>query len=174
MQHSSTRSLVLGILIPPLRILRFLFQKIYPFTLGHLDRSAARGNHARLKQDVSDSFSYLSIAGHCFAPPDLKRAADLGFDFAQVDVLLPMFRLTIRRCRGEVGVFLAPTWLSAEGDDLCDLLELCDSAEKPVRTPFVDLWQASARLQENLECIVELLSVENYPATRSALGHSPK
>ncbi len=158
-------------MILPLKMLRFLLKQVYPLTLKLLDRRLARRNNNRLKQDVMDSFIYLSIQDRNIERPDLEKAIGLGYGFAQVDVLLPAFRLTVRRYRGEDVVLLSPAWQSAEGDDLADLLSLCDSPNDLARAPFADLWQASARLQEKLERVVELLSVENYPSTRRALGH---
>jgi hypothetical protein len=163
-------SLKTWLLIFPLQMLRFLLKQVYPFTLKPIDRKLAKRNYTRLKQDVLDSFLFLSIQDWNIERPDLERAIGLGYGFAQVDVLMPAFRLTIRRYRGEDELLISPAWVSAEGDDLADLLSLCDSPNEAVRAPFADLRQASARLEEKLERVVELLSVENYPSTRRSLG----
>jgi hypothetical protein len=150
------------IIAGPLNSGRALVRHLYSFTLMHIDRRMAKAYHLHLKQEVIDSFSFLFTESYSFEAPNIQQATDIGFDYAEVVACLPRMRLTVRRCRGEIGVFVAPVWSLTEGDDLSAILSVCESRSDLVKVPFSDLWRAAALLQDRLECVLVLLSVDNY------------
>lgn len=146
---------IAAIMRPPVVFLRWGIALLYPYTLGHLDLRIARRNEALLLQDVRDSLAFLFSEYDAKVVPGNPNKVKPGFDYAEITVATPSLRLQIVRCRGELGVMIAPEFAPTQWHELSLVLAMCLDPTNVVRTGFSDLWELSAKIKPHFPCILE-------------------
>jgi len=136
-------------------LLRWGLEAIYPYTLRHLDRRIERRNEESLLRDVGDSLGFMFGEYDAKVVPNEANRLQPGFDYAQVLISVGCLRLQIIRCRGELGVMIAPDFAPHDWHELSLLLAVCVNPNSIVRTSFIDLWDLAARIRPHFPCILK-------------------
>jgi len=136
-------------------LLRWGFEAIYPYTLRHLDRRIEKRNEESLVRDISDSLEFLFGEYDAKMVPTEAKRFQPGFDYAEVLILVGCLRLQLVRCRGELGVMIAPNFAPADWHELSLLLAVCVNPDSIARISFVDLWDLSSKIRPQFPCILE-------------------
>jgi hypothetical protein len=160
--------IVIGILRPPLLVLRFVFGNLYKLCFGWLDRRMARQNERRFVEDIHTYLAFL------FSEYGAKVILNEGvpfppsFDGAYVTVAVGNLRLRFVRGRGDFSVGVASAFAPNDWEDfqlVADGIGKWDMSKQGPRYYTLETFEPV--LRSRLERLQEALSKDRFETTLS-------
>ena len=114
-----------AIVVPPLRLLGFVFGGIYKLLFSGLDRRLALKHQQQLEQDIWKFVPFLFARdGARIISKEIGRIPP--FDYADVDVISPPLKFHFVRGRGDLDVYVTRNLAESVGHELSLVLSTLD------------------------------------------------
>jgi len=158
-----------AIVVPPLRLLGFIFGGIYKLLFSGFDRRLALKHQQQLEQGIWRFVPFLFARdGARIVSKQIERVPP-PFDYADVDVISPPLKFHFVRGRGEFDAYVTRSPAESSGHELSLVLSMLDLRPEVRRGSISDLSDVNRLLREYWEPLGEAFSDARYLELRKQL-----
>jgi hypothetical protein len=162
-------SWIVGIVRPPLIVLRFIFSSIHSLLFAWwLDARLVKRSNERFAKEITENLQFLFTYYNARIIPN-DREPPPSFDFAMVTIATSDLLFRFLRGRGDLGVHVAPQRAPNDWHELSLVLSVIDVREGFERRSVYWLSDVARWLTLYIDRIEKAFSESRYPETKQRL-----